>query len=126
MAQSLRNQSNRPFSTSRRTNEEAQEASAYWMNVGMNHVDPETGEETFIAIGQGVPSNTIRPSTGGGELAQAKNYLARQIEDLAMSLEPGESTVVNLTVQIRRVGDAAAKIDPDNRFLNSLRLMPNK
>lgn len=95
-------------------------AAKFWLNPGIDYVDPATGETIFIGMPQGLPLDTMDevkvPARKGNyqEIQQGKNSLLRQLNEIAAELAPGETTTVNLVCQIRRAEESGAQIVDDN------------
>lgn len=104
------------------TNKSDRPTAQFWLNVGYDSgvVDPETGESKFISLPLGIPVDTQEHLKANGknrEFAQfqaARNDLLDQIMAHANQLEPGESKLVNLQIQLRRVSEQAEDVGTDN------------
>lgn len=99
-----------------------------WMNVGyLAQMQNEDGEKEpfFVSLQQGIPIDTLEPvSTSSGNVSWAKKQSARndlhaKVMEVAAGLEPGETTIVNLQVEVRRVREEAAQIDASDNELSS-------
>ena len=96
--------------------------SQYWLNIGLNN----EAEETFIGLNYGIPLESVEelPLKGKNEkwlqLVEAKNALRKALLDLAGELEPGETKIINLQAEIRRVGDEAVTV-ADNPLLKHIK-----
>lgn len=98
----------------------------YWINLGYDTgVKSETTDETiFISLPQGIPLDTQEHLPTNSSNAQfaamraAQNGLLDQLIEHASKLQPGQATTINLTVQLRRVKEAQAPIDPANNPLH--------
>lgn len=81
--------------------------SQLWVNVGYS-IEVE-GEEVFVSIPMGIPVDSIKElpmNTRNAEfnlLNQARNQLLADIIAAADDLEAGESHVLELEVQLRRI-----------------------
>lgn len=106
------------------------EKAQFWLNIGYGSgVTDDNGEERFVSLPLGIPLDTqehLATNSRNAEFAQfqaARNDLLDQIQDAAKSLAPGESRVLNLQIQLRRVNDEVADIKPeDNMFAKKLAL----
>ena len=85
---------------------EEQQKADYWLNVGYETQDPQY---PFISLPLGIPLDNLTPTPLRGsnqdylEFVGAKNQLLELVMAKASTLQPGEETIVNLQVQIRRV-----------------------
>lgn len=94
----------------------------YWLNIGyQSDVPDDNGDAMFVSLPQGIPLDTqehLKTNSSNNKYAafqSARNDLVDQLVAHAQaSLAPGESTTVQLTVQIRRVKEEAAPINPEN------------
>lgn len=94
----------------------------FWLNIGyLSDVkNPETGEHRFVSLPQGIPLDTMEPvktNSSNNEYAafmSARNDLMDQLLEHARNLAPGQTCDVNLTIQLRRVNEEQAPIDPKN------------
>lgn len=92
----------------------------YWINLGYNSDFTPEGDDKplFISLPQGIPLDTQEhlPTNSSNQqfaaMRAAQNGLLDQLIEYASKLQPGESTEINLTVQLRRVKEAQAPIDP--------------
>lgn len=105
--------------------------SEYWLNVGYlaEWTDPETGEKEpmFISLPLGIPLDSMKTlpanakNTKYREMQAAQNHLYEKIMEKAVTLEPGEDTIIScgsLSIQIRRRNSDAAT--PADTSANSL------
>jgi hypothetical protein len=100
----------------------------FWMNIGYSSTftvgeGKEAVEETrFISLPGGIPLDSLKPvatnSSNEVYAAQqaARNDLYEQVMEIANSLQPGEETMVKLQVQVRRVAEERATIDPSQNI----------
>lgn len=99
--------------------------SQLWVNVGYS-IEVE-GEQVFVSIPMGIPVDSIKElptNTRNAEfnmLNQARNQLLADITSASEDLEAGESHVLELEVQLRRVDK---EVDPlpangNNPFLRN-------
>lgn len=91
----------------------------FWVNLGYeSDVQDDEGNNMFISLPQGIPLDTqesLKTNSSNNKYAafqSARNDLLDQLIAHAQQLKPGESCNVNLTVQVRRVKEEAAPIDP--------------
>ena len=81
--------------------------SQLWINVGYS-IDVE-GESVFVSIPMGIPVDSVKElvtntrNTEFNLLNQARNQLLADITAASEDLEAGESHVLELEVQLRRV-----------------------
>lgn len=86
----------------------------FWINIGYesDSVD-EHGTHRFVSLPMGLPLDTMKlvetksSNAGWAEFQAAKNDLHAQIMEAAKSLKAGDAVNLNLTIQLRRVADAA-------------------
>lgn len=99
--------------------------SQLWVNVGYS-IEVE-GEQVFVSIPMGIPVDSIKElptNTRNAEfnmLNQARNQLLADIAAASEDLEAGESHVLELEVQLRRIDK---EVDPlpangNNPFLRN-------
>ncbi len=93
-----------------------------WLNVGYTTevdsiVDGQSvTEEQFISLPVGIPVDTMEhlPTNMRNEsfaqLRGAQNYLLDEVIRAADLLKPGETKVLNLQIQLRRVNDERAEV----------------
>lgn len=102
-----------------------------WMNIGYHSgvIDPETGEDRFVSLPVGIPLDTMEalPTNSRNKdyarFNAARNDLHEQIMAAAAKLEAGESTTLNLTIQLRRVNEEQPDVGTeDNQFARKLDL----
>lgn len=101
------------------TEEQSFEPARYWLNLGVEGAD---GQFATIA---GIPSNarSMRRSTGTSAQGVARNEILSAIEDAVDESQPGDVFYLDLTVQVRVVGDGEAEMAEDNPFLESVRAL---
>lgn len=101
----------------------------YWLNIGyQSDVLDDNEQPMFVSLPQGIPLDTqehLKTNSSNNKYAafqSSRNDLVDQLVAHAQAnLQPGESTTVQLTVQIRRVKDEAAPINPaENPFSKKL------
>lgn len=91
----------------------------YWLNIGYQADHLIEGEDTprFISLPVGIPLDTMETLATNSRnqvyaLQQAaRNDLMAQLIDHAQGLEPGQSTIVNLQIELRRVNEDAGPVD---------------
>jgi hypothetical protein len=98
--------------------------SEFWINVGLP-TGVSDDKFSFLSLPLGIPLDTMNPVELRGtnqeflEFRAAQNHLLEQVLKAAKNLRPGESTELNLMVQLRRIsGDPVAPTT--NRFLQKL------
>lgn len=97
----------------------------FWLNLGYttDMQNQETGEYLFVSLPQGVPLDTQEladTNVRSNELAAirgAQNELHAQLMEYVSNMEPGESKIIKLEVQVRRRKAAVEPIDPKNNPL---------
>lgn len=84
----------------------ARKTAKIWANIGVPSVNDD-GEPTFIS-GAGVPLDVLtKKPAGSNKTRQKANALFDHLLEIGMSLEPGQSVVVEgLSVEIRAVAEA--------------------
>lgn len=103
-----------------------------WLNLGYT-IDVNTNEgvvQEFVALPQGIPLDTMEllPANSQNDAFRARqmaqnDLITKIIEKKGAALEPGESTIINLQVQLRRVKADAAEIPADaNPYIAELDL----
>lgn len=102
-----------------------------WLNIGYDSgvIDQETNESRFISLATGIPLDTMEAlptNSRNVEYARAnaaRNDLHEQIMAAAAALQPGESRMLNLQIQLRRVNEEQADVGTDdNQFARKLAL----
>lgn len=99
--------------------------SQLWVNVGYSI--EVNGEQVFVSIPMGIPVDSVKElptntrNTDFNLLNQARNQLLADIASAAEDLESGESHVLELEVQLRRIDK---EVDPlpagsNNPFLRT-------
>lgn len=110
-------------STTSKTTEDRPKAQL-WLNLGV-----ETGDEQrpFLSLPQGIPLDTQeREKTNSSnrdyaEFAAAKNALLDQLIEAAKDLQPGESMIVPLSVELRRVNGEQVDVPLEqNKYARNL------
>lgn len=102
----------------------------FWINLGYeSDVIDEDGTPRFISLPQGIPLDTqdhLPTNSRNNEFAafqSSRNDLLDQITAHAAKLAAGESCILNLQIQLRRVNEEAAPIDNGaNPFIKKLSL----
>uniref|UniRef100_A0AB39ACT5 RNAP1 subunit A n=1 Tax=Erwinia phage Fifi051 TaxID=3238787 RepID=A0AB39ACT5_9CAUD len=103
-----------------------------WLNIGYSVEVPVEGggtEERFVSLPQGIPLDTQEPVAVKGKNQEwkafqaARNDLLNQILAKVAELPAGESTLLNLQIQVRRVNDEEAEtVIENNPFAKQLAL----
>lgn len=102
----------------------------FWINIGVpSGVQDDNGDDMFVSLPQGIPLDTqehLKTNSSNNKYAafqSARNDLLDQLIAHANTLQPGESTMVTLQVQVRRVKAEAEPIDPAmNPFSQAIKL----
>lgn len=108
----------------------AREKAVLWLNLGYSSgVIDDDGKEKFVSLPLGIPLDTqehLPTSSKNADFAKfqaARNNLLDQLMEAAKSLAPGESRVVKLEVQLRRVSAEAGEIPVEgNQFARKIDL----
>ena len=99
--------------------------SQFWLNVGysVNH----DGKDTFVSLPLGIPldNQKVLPTNSSNAefaaLQAARNNLYEQLMEAVEKLEPDQEEIIELQVQVRRVKEDSAPIDPNkNPFVQNL------
>lgn len=109
-------------------NSQAQQAQAerspsmYWVNIGYEVANPETGETTFVSLPFGLPLDSMRKVAGSSQLAEAKNFLLESLlQHMQKEMRPGESQIIsNLQVQLRVASEPKAANPEENPFIKGI------
>lgn len=84
-----------------------------WMNVGRTiRMENDKGEmeEMFISTPVGIALDTMAPMKGNSKLARFKNEFLKQLNEAALTLEPGQHEfVTGLEIQLSRVNPVKAE-----------------
>lgn len=87
----------------------------YWLNIGYQ---TDNDQYPFVSIPAGIALDTmVRVRVGRNEFGafnQARNDLLDQILSAGEELEPGETRIINLQVELRRVQDDVAEAPIEN------------
>ena len=75
-----------------------------WINLGANV------EDVFISIG-GIAVENIKPLKGSSEFSKAQRSLIAAIINKFNSLKEGEACSINLSVELRKVGNSEVSED---------------
>ena len=118
---------------------EGAEKSQFWLNIGyvldVTRIDEATGkeftEQLFISLPKGVALDTqehLSTNSRNEDFANlngAKNSLLDQLKALAETLAPGETKIMNLQVELRRVNEenTTATKPEHNPFIKKLDLV---
>lgn len=115
----------------------AEERSQFWLNVGYSvDVDVETdagihSEERFVSLNSGIALDRVqelKTNSSNQEWSMfqsARNELLEQLLEVANALKPGQSQIIDLQVELRRVKDEAASVavnPEENPFVKKLSL----
>lgn len=101
--------------------QENREPSKYWVNVGYEVENPETGETTFVSLPFGLPLDNMRKASGSSQLSEAKNYLLESIMEHMKSMKSGESEVItNLQIQLRVAAEPKDTDPTQNPFIKGI------
>lgn len=113
-------------------NKQDKPKSQFWLNLGyaVEYQDAQgEDQERFVSLPMGIALDTMdKVATNSSNqeyaaLQSARNNLLEQLMEKAQTLNPGESTEVNLTIQLRRVNDEQAEISAEsNPFVKALNL----
>lgn len=95
-----------------------------WLNLGYTIEGAgKEGEDVFVSLPTGIPLDTQEPvqtnvkSEDFRALRSAQNDLLSDLLKYAEGLEPGQETIINLQVQLRRVkGDEAPIAPAENKY----------
>lgn len=91
------------------------EKSEFWLNVGdfevLGAVDEnDQPKATFVSLKRGIPLDGIKPFDASkaptenmAVLRQSQNWLLEDVMAAAQALAPGESRIINLKVELKRV-----------------------
>lgn len=103
----------------------------FWLNLGYtSDVKDEQGVNKFVSLPLGIPLDTqehVSTSSKNQDFAKfqsARNGLFDQVMAVAAGLKPGESRIIKLEVQLRRVSaDTVADIPAEtNQFARVVEL----
>lgn len=102
----------------------------FWINIGYDSgVMQEDNTTRFVSLPQGIPVDTQEPvnikssNADYSKFQQARNHLLEKVIELGEGLEPGESRMVNLQIQLRRVVDEVEETpEIENEFIAKLAL----
>jgi hypothetical protein len=93
----------------------------FWINLGYTSpVLDDDDKPMFVSLPQGIPLDTqehLKTNSRNDRYAafqSARNDLLDQLLEFAKDLKPGEDRIISLQVQLRRVSEEAAPIDPKN------------
>lgn len=91
------------------------EKSEFWINIGdfvpLGAVDEnDQPKYTFVSLKKGIPLDGIKPfrpeqapTENMAVLRQEQNFLLEDIMEAARALAPGDSRIINLKVEIKRI-----------------------
>lgn len=91
----------------------------YWLNIGYQANNVIEGEDAprFISLPTGIPLDTMEvlPTNSRNQVyalqQAARNDLMAQLMKAASQLGSGESKIVNLQIELRRVNEDAGPVD---------------
>lgn len=91
----------------------------FWLNIGYQADGVIEGEDAprFISLPVGIPLDTMEtlPTNSRNQVyalqQAARNDLVAQLMEAASSLNSGESKIVNLQIELRRVNEDAGPVD---------------
>lgn len=118
-------------SRNRSAQQEDFEPADYWVNGGTLEENEETGELDFVSV-FGIPNTRIKVPTGGGAIAQIAGVRRQELDEIALGLEPGETTyltygtddtvqtVGGFVIQVRRVNEAG-HISDSNPYAKNMK-----
>lgn len=96
------------------------EKATLWLNIGyVSGVKDEDGTNRFVSLPLGIPVDSMEalPTNSKNEqyalFQAARNDLLAQIMEVAKDIKPGESKLLNLQIQLRRVADAVEPAVPE-------------
>lgn len=100
------------FGTRAAASSEDKPKANYWLNVGYTvevALEDGTTEKRFVSLPFGIPLDTQEKLPMGrnpqfNQFQAARNDLLDQIIAYASTLEPGDEAIINLELQLRRVG----------------------
>ena len=96
------------------TSQQPRKPSEFWLNIGV-----QAGNE-FISLPTGLPLDDMKPARANtnnadwNQMAQAKNLLLEQIQQIAAQMEPGAEHELTLTVKLRRTAQNNEPAAEDN------------
>ncbi len=95
------------------------EPSQYWLNIGRQTGEGE--DARFVRLPLGVAVDGMKPTAIKGqnadynEFTQAGNNMLARVQEICGELAPGESRIVNLQVEVRRInGEVEAPVLADD------------
>ena len=105
--------------------------SQIWINLGYTAEGAgKDGEDVFVSLPYGLPLdsmehvNTKSKNEDYSALQQARNSLLDQVKEASATLQPGESMLVTLEIQIRRIEEEVEETaSGDNKFARNLKLV---
>lgn len=110
--------SNVPAASSRR-GDDRKPAAKIWMNVGIDVLDPETGEMVYVSLG-GIPIDTmvLRPYTGNSQLRaliqRSRIKTHGQVMSIAEQVEAGtDAELAGFKVRLRHAADNEAEANEE-------------
>lgn len=102
----------------------------FWLNIGyVAEGAGDDGEDRFVSLPVGIPVDTMEPvsvnsrSDSYREFQSARNDLYEQVMAVAKNLKPGEDKILNLQIQLRRIGEERGPVAAEqNRYARNLEL----
>ncbi len=107
----------RTFGTPATSAKAEREKAVLWLNIGyVSDVKDEDGTNRFVSLPLGIPVDSMEalPTNSRNQdfamFQKARNDLLAQIMEVAKGVKPGESKILNLQIQLRRVNDEATSV----------------
>ena len=108
--------------------------SQFWLNVGydvkVKNEETNEDETVFISLPMGIALDSMQPVKTNSsnkrftKIQQARNSLAEQIMEHCKTLQPGETSNIQLQIQVRRIAEEqSATASDDNEFSCNLKLV---
>lgn len=102
-----------------------------WLNIGYDSgVKDDSGATRFVSLPVGIPVDTTEKlattsrNSDYRAFQTARNDLLDQIMEVGNALQPGESQVLNLQIQLRRVEGEQAPVDQEsNQYSKPIQLV---
>lgn len=100
-----------------------------WANIGYSVKEGgPNGEDVFVSLPLGLAIDTMQTvdesvnTESFAMLRQGQNALLRQIQEASAQLGAGETRILNLQVELRRVKDKATSNINDNHLVQAIDL----
>lgn len=98
----------------------------FWLNIGYEADGVIEGEDKprFISLPTGIPLDTMEElkTNSRNEVyamqQAARNDLMAQLIEHAQDLQPGQSTILNLQIELRRVNEDQGPVDSATNIFN--------